>query len=979
MAFEHKWWGVSLWGLLLAGVAAAAPDPRLARDPTQPLNTWYGAQIAKYTTDPVFNTVLTDYLPASDSVPDPSKVLGDVAGAPDYLPYVADVHRYFRLLADATPRVRVFPIGKSEEGREMIAVAIADAGVLAQLDAHLAELAQLADPRLLKLDDSKAEPLIRSARPVYYITAALHSNETGSPTAVMELAYRLAVDEAPYIREIRSQLITLITPVVETDGRDRAVDIYNWHKANPGKQFPPILYWGHYVAHDNNRDAMGLTLNLSRNVLDTFVRFKALVLHDLHESVPFLYDNTVGDGPYNAWVDPILVNEWQQIGWDNVQELTRLGLPGVYTHGNFDTWSPGYLMFFAAMHNGISRLYETFGNAGADTLERQLDPEEYARTWYRPNPPWPKVQWSQRNNNNYTQAGLLTALSHFARNREQYVRNFWLKSKRSVQKPLVGGPAAYVLPADSPTLPAQAALLKVLRAQHVELHRTTRPMAVPLPADREGKVGQRNFPAGSIVVRMDQPYSRIADTLLDRQYWAPDDPQKNPYDDTAWSLPDLYNTEAVRVTDPVVLEQPMTAWTEAVVEVPRGDRWLIRSGGASTQIRLAYALTGATMQVAGKAFKYGREQFGAGTLLVDGVPADVLRTALHDAGLRASPAPARLPAQAGWTPVRVPRIAVMHTWWSTQTEGWWRLALDRAGVRYSYISTQDVAVIGGDLRSQFDVILFGPADAGSTALILDGLPRYGNAMPWQQSALTPNLGVPDSTADIRPGLGAAGLDALKSFVDSGGLLITSGDTAQFAIDTGLAPGVRMHDGSAARVVGTILRGQRVGAETHPVLYDYAESFPVYSPDGAHFSLSWLAGSRRSYTQADDVKRPTGRGGPDEIDQPQDRPGIVPPKLADPEPWEAQELTAEELRNNPFVIPPGQRPQALVRFGDADGLLLGGLLAEAGKIARKAIVVQARRGQGSVLLFAINPLWRGQTVGNYGLVFNAILGWDRLGK
>ena len=104
------------------------------------------------------------------------------------------------------------------------------------------------------------------------------------------------------------------------------------------------------------------------------------MLHDLHESVPYLYDNTVGDGPYNAWIDPILADEWEMIGWNNVSEMTKFGMPGVFTHGNFDTWSPGYLMFIAALHNGISRLYETFGNGGADTVERTLSPNEYART-----------------------------------------------------------------------------------------------------------------------------------------------------------------------------------------------------------------------------------------------------------------------------------------------------------------------------------------------------------------------------------------------------------------------------------------------------------------------------------------------------------------------------------------------------------------------------------------------------------------------
>ncbi|MEP6940800.1 MAG: M14 family zinc carboxypeptidase, partial [Rudaea sp.] len=242
--------------VLLASLAlqasAAAPDRSIyARDPQQPLDEAYGRKIAEYTTDAQFNSPLTNYLPASSSVPTPAKVLGDVSGAPNTLPYTKDVVRYFDLLAQSSPRVKVFRIGKSEEGREMIAVAIADENVLAGLKDNDARLAQLADPRTLGMDDAKADALVAQSTPVYYITGTIHSPETGAPTALMELAYRLAVDDAPYIRKIRAQLITLITPVVETDGRDRMVDLYNWHRANPGKTPPPLMYWGHYVAHDN--------------------------------------------------------------------------------------------------------------------------------------------------------------------------------------------------------------------------------------------------------------------------------------------------------------------------------------------------------------------------------------------------------------------------------------------------------------------------------------------------------------------------------------------------------------------------------------------------------------------------------------------------------------------------------------------------------------------------------------------------------
>lgn len=907
--------------MTVCGTALAAAGNPYARDPDQPVDQAYTAKIAKYTTQPDFNTPLTDYLPASKTVPTPEAVLGDIAGAPNMLPYAEDVYRYFRMLAKATPRVRVFPIGKTEEGREMIAVAIADESLMSGLDANKARLAQLADPRKLDMDDAKAAAIIKQTVPVYYITGTIHSTETGAPTALMELAYRLAVDNAPYIRTIRSHVITLITPVVEVDGRDRMVDLYKWHRAHPDENWPHLIYWGHYVAHDNNRDAMGVTLDLTKNVLDTYVGWHAQVLHDLHESVPFLYDNTVGDGPYNAWIDPILTSEWQQIGWNNVEQLTRLGLPGVFTHGNFDTWSPGYLMFIAAMHNGISRLYETFGNGGADTEERILDPDEYARTWYKPNPPLPKVLWSQRNNNNYEQSGLLTALYYFAQHGQHYLDNFWLKSKRSVEKPQLAGPAAYVLTASEKDKGAQMHLLRALHRQHVEISRASAPFTVAVADDTQGvgsgksksgpaaaveppkvKAVSRTFPAGSWIIRMDQPYSRIADTLLDRQYWSPDDPQKHPYDDTGWSFGDLFGVDVARVVDTSVLKVPMTD--------VRGD--------------------------------FDQPGFTLASLGVQG---------------------------------KLPRIALMHTWLSTQTEGWWRMALDKLHVPYTYISTQDVSR-DPDLRSKYDVILFGPVGYSSTRLIVDGLPMYGNPMPWEKTALTPNLGRIDSTPDIRPGLGESGVANLKRFVAEGGLLVTSEDTARFAIDIGLAPGVSVASPGDLRVVGSVLRAELVDKGSHAAA-GYDDTFALYSSQGMSFNVANQTIGNRGLTTAGDYQRPTGRGGPHDADVPEGRPYQAPPELPDVKPWQAVPLNAEQARNNPFVIPANARPVVIARWADAGKLLISGLLENGGAMAGRAAVVDARYGSGHVLLFANNPVWRGETIGSYRMFFNAITHHDGL--
>jgi hypothetical protein len=959
-------------------VSAQSVNGDYARDPHQAIDQEYTKKIHDYTTDPSFLSPLVESLPASKTVPTPEKVLGDVAGAPNMLPYAEDVYKYMRLLAASTPRVQVVSIGKSEEGREMIAVAIADEGLLKGAKENGERLAKLSDPRTIGLDDAKAKPLIEASYPVYYITGTIHSTETGAPTALMELAYRLAVDDSPYIKYIRSHMIVLITPVVEVDGRDREVDLYKWHKANPGKNYSQLFYWGHYVAHDNNRDAMGMTLNLTNNVLDTYLGWHAQVLHDLHESVPFLYDNTVGDGPYNAWIDPTLAGEWEELGWNNVSQMQNFGMPGVFTHGDFDTWSPGYLMFLAGMHNGISRLYETFGNDGADTLKRILSPEEYSRTWYRQNPPLPVVMWSQRDNNNYEITALLSTLQYFSKNTQHFLENYYIKSKRSVLKPTVEGPAAYVLPASEAEANRQVQLLEIMKKQHVEVSQLTDAATAMVPAAKRGDPATKvSFPAGSFVIRLDQPFSRVADALLDHQYWAPDDPQKHPYDDTGWTFGELFNLKVVRVPDVSILTAKMTAVSDPSEASGKltgaGSVVAVANTGQTSLLALTYKLKDAKIAVAEKEFEADGKKFGAGSLLISGVSDATLGPALKALSLdavRLSATPSVATHVA--TP---PRIAFMHTWLNTQTEGWWRYAFDHEGVPFTYMSTQTVAK-ESDLRAKYDVIIFAPMGRASSDAILNGTPMFGNATPWQKTELTPNLGLLDSTADTRPGLTSAGLEHLRTFVEKGGLLITCEDTAQFAIENGLAPGVSVSRGEA-KVVGSVLNSTFV-TKDHPAAWGYGSSVPVMSAEGMAFNVSNLVGSRGRRMLMDPYsQRPTGRGSVDDSDVVQGRKDVAPEPLIKTKPWEAPVLNEEQTRDNPAVIPVALRPEVVLRFGDSKGLLISGLLDSGGAIAEHAIVVDAHVGDGNVLLFANNPVYRGETVGSYPLVFNSILNFDHL--
>ena len=427
------------------------PEHELRPRSQQPIDQHYTDQIHKYTTDPSFTSPLVDYLPASKTVPTPAKVLGDVSGAPDMLPYAEDVYKYFRMLEAASPRVKVFTIGHTEEGREMIAVAIADAELLAKRQGERARAWRSWPTRAPSTwTTPRPATLIDQSYPVYYITGTIHSPETGAPTALMELAYRLAVDDAPYIKYIRSHMIVLITPVVEVDGRDRMVDIYKWHKAHPGENWPRLLYWGHYVAHDNNRDAMGMTLDLTRNVLDTYLDWHAQVLHDLHESVPFLYDNTVGDGPYNAWVDP---DARRRVGRARLEQRRA---DAELRHAR--RLHPRRLRYLEPGLPDVPRRHAQRHQPPLRNLRqrrrRHREAHPDARRIFAHLVPAESAAARSSTGRSATttttkRRALLSTISYFSQHTHHFLENYYLKSKRSVQKPTLEGPAAYVIPADA--------------------------------------------------------------------------------------------------------------------------------------------------------------------------------------------------------------------------------------------------------------------------------------------------------------------------------------------------------------------------------------------------------------------------------------------------------------------------------------------------------------------------------------------------
>ncbi|MEZ5316116.1 MAG: M14 family zinc carboxypeptidase [Vicinamibacterales bacterium] len=976
--------------LAIALGASSLSAGQAGRAASQRLDEAYTKKILDETPDPRMEIDLVNHmpLPADSNVPSPLKVLGYIPGENGNLTYSKDVYAYLDALAKASPRVTCWSIGQTEEGRDTRACAVADEATIRDLDKFKQMSAQLTDPR--KLTDAQARTLIQTAKPIYWATGSIHSGETGSVEMLMELGYRLAIEETPFIQQIRNNVIFVFTPTTEVDGHDRQVD--NQRAARAGQPQPSMVYWGKYVQHDNNRDGIGKGLKLSQNVLAAFLDMHPQVLHDLHESVNLLYTST-GTGPYNPIVDPIQVGEWWQLAQNDIVELTKKGVPGVWTYNYYDGWVPNYMFWIGVSHNAIGRFYETQsgGNTGANG-DNISTPGAQSREWYRPNPNPGDVQWNMRSNVNMQQSGVLTSLNYVARNRETFLENYYKKMQNQVNLGKTQAPYAYVIPKDQRKRADVTELVNLIRREGAEVS----------VASSAFKVGDTQVNAGDYVARMDQPYRGIIEMYLGLQWYPAENPR--PYDDTGWSIPLLHNITVNRVDESSILDQPMTVLAAdakfAGSITGTGSTIVIDHTTDNTLATFRWKNASVKMSAAEAPFQMGGHSFAAGAVIIANANRAALEPQIADLGLQAW-ATDTAPSVA-MHDLDVPRIGYIHSWQSTQDEGWVRMGLDMYGIPYTYFGDNEVRK--GNLRQRFDVILY-----PSAGVQVDGAgpPQGGAPQPYRATDLTPSIATaPDQTDDRRGGLGRDGLRELQQFVWQGGVLITEGQSTAAFVENGFAPGISVADTSGLAVPGSVIK-TLLGDKTSPILYGYDQNaLAVLIKNGPVLAMGGGGGGRGGRGGRGGGDLPPGVGGGNL--QPMSEPAQLTTLAggAAPAPPGTIDAAGRGGRGGgrggfggggrggggrggfggrggggagaaPAVDP--STPRVILSYpDDPNDLLLSGMLVGGDNLAGNVVLVDSPFGQGHVVLFANRPFWRNEPHGNYFLWFNAMLNWNDLG-
>jgi hypothetical protein len=824
---------------------------------------------------------------AAAAPPSPESVLGFRPGDDRKLADWSQIVDYFHRLDAASDRVKVEEVGRTTEDRPFLVAIITSEANMARLEEIRRANLRLADPR--GLSDEDAARLIERGKTIVAINHGIHSTEVAATQTAMETAYALATGDSPAVREVLDNTVVVMIPSHNPDGTQEVTEWYRQTVGTPWEGHDPPFLYQKYTGHDNNRDWYMFTQRESRLTLQgVYDPWRPQVVYDLHQmgersarlfAPPYL-------DPWEPNVDPALVQAVNALGTHVAARLGTEGHKGVVVHAMYDAWTPARA--YPHTHGGVRLLTESASARMATPIEMPLselrpgigyDPR--VRAWNFPDP-WPGGTWRLRDIVEDQMAATRAILEHAARNRTYWLRTFLAVNRRAATRSDL---YAYVVPGGQDDALATAKLLEVLRLGGVEVARAR----TAFTADG------RSFPAGSWVVPMAQPYSAFAKTLLERQRYPdlrpfPGAPVQRPYDVTAHTLPLLLGVEAVAVPSAFTADlEPMPLTQVAAGQIVGRGPWIALGHRTGEMVALGRLLRARVpVRWATAEFAEAGRRFPAGTLLVPSSARTRLETLARELGI-VGRAVATLPRALV---LRAPRVGVYQSWVPAIDEGWTRFVFEQqVGVDYATLHDRDVQA--GGLRDRFDVIVL---PSQSSAAIVRG---------WVAGSMP---------AEYTGGLGATGVQALRSFAEAGGTLAALDAAARFAIqDLGLP---------VRDVVGETGGGGEEADRARGVSSDF------YCP-GALLRVA-----------AADHPLAAGLG-------------------PSPAIW---------FENSPaFEVEKGT---VVARYADEKPLLSGWLLGER-RLLGKAALVEVPLGSGRVVLFGFRPQYRAQSWATYPALLNAI--------
>ena len=866
---------------------------------------------------------------AQQTAPTPRDVLGFTPGDDYKLADFRQLQSYFQALDAASDRVTVYSAGKSTEGNDMLVALISSEANLARADHYRDISKKLAYVRGVGPDAARA--LARDGKAVVWIDNGLHASEVATAQHAFLLAHRVATEESAEMREIRDNVILVLLPTVNPDGMNLVVDWYRKHLNSPNQDSPMPWLYQKYIGHDNNRDAYMQTQAETR-VVNTLLYKEWLpqIMYNQHQAgwpPPRMFVPPFPD-PFNPNIDPQVIRGIDLVGGAMLDRFERERKPGVVSRYQFSTWYNGSIRTAAYFHNMIGILTETWHPSATPFT---YDPKRFPRAFdngisvTEPSTsypsPWLGGTVHLADAVDYMLTGSLAVLQVAAKYREQFLLGIYQIGARQIEKGTTEPPVAYLIPSAQHDPTAAALFVETLMRGAVEVHRAEGPFSA------DGTL----YPAGTWVVRMDQPFRPFAKDLFEPQRYpdmrsSPGGSPLPPYDTAGWTLAYQMGVNAVAVSAPFTAKlAPLADYPRLVGRVVLPPRALPHPAARPT---MASAVADAGLQEVGPgtyaiepranaAFRVVNRLLASGVSVARargvlagdaaGLAAGSFLVTVRDTtqgrqladvvgaeGVQAQRID-RLPRLA-IPRVRVGRIGLYKSWVANMDEGWTRWLLEQYGFPYTTLTDADVRA--GALRDRFDVII-----------LPDQTPRriVSGHQPTDRPREGPWGPVP---TQYQGGIGEGGVEALRMFVQAGGRLVTFDAASDLPLEsfggvfTHIRNTVTPLDRATFYCPGSVLR------------LDVDTTHPGASGMTAH-PAAYFAGSRGFAT---------------------DDPSVV----------------------------------SIARYAaKAEDVLMSGWLLGAEQLAGRHAVLQVPLGKGTVTLFAFRPQFRAQPHATFKLVFNAL--------